>query len=192
MTSWEIMLAAMMSPLLAGPMRFICDRSFACRRARELTFFVVGYIAIWTVCGFALQWFAQGLNETFPAIAALASVGVMALGWEISPIKQVCLNQCHRSSDLRAFAYTADVDALRFGLVHGAACVGSCSVLMLLVLVVPFGHVGAMGTVAVWIFGERLEQPRQPLWRMRGPLRAARAIAAQARVLSLGVSRHHL
>ena len=59
---------------------------------------------------------------------------------EVSPIKQRCLNRCHADPEISAFGVAADIDALRFGTMHGIWCAGSCWALMLCPML---AHVGA-------------------------------------------------
>ena len=99
-----------------------------------------------------------------PALAA----AVLALAWQASPAKQRCLNRCHAHPPLAAFGWRAARDALALGLRHGGWCVGSCWALMLLVLLLPQGHVAGMAAAAVLMFSERLDPPRPPAWRLRG------------------------
>src|SRR5271156_6968414 len=60
--SWVLMLTAMMSPTLIGPMRYIQLRSFVRRRVRSITLFVIGYVALWMSVGcllLGLQWLLE-------------------------------------------------------------------------------------------------------------------------------------
>jgi predicted metal-binding membrane protein len=183
MTGWALMLAAMMAPLLIAPVRHIRDRSFARRRARAIALFAAGYAAIWMPAGFVLLSVALATQQVTPASSlSLALVIVIALVWQFSPIKQRCLNRCHAHAELAAFGLAADLDALRFGLTHGLWCVGSCWALMLLPLLVARGHLLVMAAVTLWLFSERLDQPKPPTWRFRGPNTVARIVIAQTRL----------
>jgi hypothetical protein len=53
---------------------------------------------------------------------------------------------------------------------------------MLLPLFVERGHLLGMIAVALFVFAERLERPAPLAWRWRGPGKALRIIAAQARM----------
>jgi len=48
LSGWLLMLAAMMPPLVAGPLGHVQERSFARRRLRAMSLFVIGYLAVWT------------------------------------------------------------------------------------------------------------------------------------------------
>jgi predicted metal-binding membrane protein len=180
---WALMIAAMMSPLIVAPLRHVRARSFARRRPRATLMFVAGYAAVWMSAGVALA--AVALVARSAVATPLACVGLVvavALAWQVSPAKQWCLNRCHRRPALAAFGAAADRDTVRFGLGHGAACVGTCWALMLLPLVAGAGHLVAMAAVTLLVLAERLDQPAPIAWRWRGPGKALRIVAAQAQM----------
>jgi predicted metal-binding membrane protein len=180
---WALMLAAMMSPLLIAPLRHVRDRSFARRRARAMLLFVAGYAAAWMTAGVALQAIALAARWAMSApLVCLGLVAAIAMGWQVSPAKQWCLNRCHRRPPLAAFGAAADRDAFDFGLTNAASCVGACWALMLLTLVVEHGHALAMIAVTLFVVAERLESPAPLAWRWRGPGKALRITTAQARL----------
>jgi predicted metal-binding membrane protein len=179
---WALMVAAMMSPVIIGPLRHVRQRSFAKRRPRAVLLFLAGYGAAWMVAGVALQALALALRWTGAERAlclGLAAAGAMV--WQVSPAKQWCLNRCHRQPPLAAFGAAADRDVLNFGLTNGVACVGACWALMLLPLFAGTGHLAAMLVVTFFIAAERLEDPAPLAWRWRGAGKALRIITAQAR-----------
>jgi predicted metal-binding membrane protein len=183
MAGWALMLVAMMSPTLITPIRHVIERSFKRRRARSVTLFVVGYAAIWMAAGVVLLAAMLMLNvlvpqSYFPAVG----VGIIALVWQCSPIKQRCLNRSHNHRELAAFGIAADLDALRFGVMHGVWCVGSCWALMLFPMLLSQGHFAAMAVVTVVMISERLEQPRPLSWRLRFPGKLMRILVAQSRI----------
>jgi predicted metal-binding membrane protein len=161
--SWALMLTAMMAPVLIPPLWHVRLRSFAARRWRSMSLFVAAYAAVWMMAGAVLlRLFAP--QSILPALG----VGLIALIWQFSPMKQKCLNRCHAHTELAAFGMAADLDALRFGVRHGVWCAGSCWALMLFPMLLPQGHLVAMAAVAVLIGAERLEHPVPPSWRWRG------------------------
>jgi predicted metal-binding membrane protein len=185
------MLAAMMVPLTEAPLRHLQQRSLAARRVRASLLFLAGYLAVWTVAGLALQALglllrALFLQTTFPVLIA----SVAAAFWQASPLKQRCLNRCHRRPSLAAFGYKAERDSISFGIVHALWCVGSCWALMLITFTVGGHHLIAMGAVALFIAGERLARTEPPRWHFRTPTRAVRILIAQTsgRVKLGGVS----
>jgi predicted metal-binding membrane protein len=182
-SGWALMVAAMMPPLIVAPLRHVGERSFARRRARAMLIFVAGYVAVWMTAGVGLQAIALAAQWAAPTpLMGLGLAAAVALVWQVSPAKQWCLNRCHRRPHLAAFGAAADRDAFDFGLTNGAACVGACWPLMLLPLFVGHGHVLAMIAVMLFAFAERLESPAPLAWRWRGPGKALRIVAAQARM----------
>jgi predicted metal-binding membrane protein len=182
-SGWLLMLAAMTPPLIVAPLRHVRERSFAHRRARAMFLFVIGYGAMWMIAGMGLQVIALAArlasSDTLMCLAFSAAVATL---WQVSPAKQWCLNRCHRRPQLAAFGAPADRAAFDFGLTHGAACVGACWALMLLSLLAGQAHVLTMLAVTVFAFAERLEDAAPLAWRWRGPGKALRIAAAQARI----------
>lgn len=179
---WALMLVAMMTPLLTGPVRSLRERSFAERRARAILLFLLSYAFLWMTAGGPLLTVAvlarrNASGSSFPLVAAT----LVAMVWQVSPAKQLSLNRCHRQAEISAFGWAADRDALSFGLRHGLWCVGSCWALMLLPLLVSRGHVVAMAGVTLWVFVERLDRAVPPAWRWHGGGKARRIVMAQAR-----------
>jgi len=181
---WLLMLIAMTPPLIAAPLRHVRERSFAHRRVRAMSLFVVGYWAVWMISGMGLQVIAlavqAAVSDTSKCLALSAAAATL---WQVSPAKQWCLNRCHRRPQLAASGVPADRAAFEFGLSHGAACVGACWALMLLPLFVGQGHFLTMLAVMLFAFAERLESAAPLAWRWRGPGKALRIAAAQARTI---------
>ena len=180
---WVLMLVAMMSPVLIPPVRHIRLRSFTHRRARSILLFVIGYAAIWMAVGGVLLAIQLAVKLLAPgSYLPMAGVVLIASVWQLSPIKQRCINRCHAHTELAAFGAAADFDALRFGMTHGAWCAGSCWALMLMPLLASRGHVAVMAAVSLWVAAERLESPMPPRWGWRGPSKAARILVTQTRM----------
>lgn len=211
--AWGLMLAASMLPLLAAPVRHVRARTLSRRRARAVSLFLGGYGVVWMATGLAAlvaSWavmhawwriaiaagqlssaWRAGLSQ--PGPAATATAMLVAVVWQCSAAKQRCLNRSHAHPTLAAFGDSADRDALRFGLSHGAWCVGSCWALMLLPVLAPRSHTVAMAAVAMWVAAERHDNPAPPRWGLRYPVRATRLAVAWARSgltrLRLGANR---
>ena len=180
--SWMLMLAAMMSPLLIAPVGHVYSRSFSRRRVRAVLLFLGGYGGVWMLAGAGVLQLTSAIGRD--ALGWAAVVGLIALAWQASPLKQRCLNRCHAHRELAAFGVAADLDAVRFGLQHGVWCVGSCWTLMLLPMMLMRGHVAAMAVGSVWLFAERLERPASPRWSWRVPRKAGRIAVGQAKMLA--------
>ena len=182
-SGWLLMLAVMTPPLIAAPLRHVRERSFAHRRGRAMFLFVIGYGAVWMIAGMGLQVIALAAQLVVSdALVCLVLAAAAATLWQVSPAKQWCLNRCHRRPHLAAFGPPADRAAFDLGLNHGAACVGACWALMLLQLFVRQAHILTMLAVMVFAFAERLEDAAPLAWRWRGPGKALRIIAVQARM----------
>lgn len=179
---WLLMLVAMMAPVLIPPIWFVRGSSLARRRTRSTLLFVAGYTTVWMCAGFVMLSISAALVSGFPPYGLIAAVFLVALVWQCSPVKQLCLNRCHTVYELAAFGRAADTDALIFGATHGAWCTGSCWAWMLFPLFVPSVHILAMVVTAVLIFCERLDDPAPLSWRLRGLGRARRIIAGQVRI----------
>jgi predicted metal-binding membrane protein len=185
---WALMLVAMMSPTLIAPIHHVRERSFKRRRARSVTLFVVGYAAVWMAAGGVLLGAMLTSSLLMPrSYLPAVGVGIIALVWQCSPVKQRCLNRGHNHSELAAFGTAADVDALRFGATHGVWCVGSCWALMLFPMLLSQGHFAAMAAVTYVMTSERLEQARPLRWRLRFPGKLLRVAVAQTRIRLRGL-----
>lgn len=188
MTGWTLMLVAMMSPTLIAPVRHVIERSFKRRRARSVTFFVIGYAAIWMAAGGVLLAAVLMLNVLVPqSYLPAVVVGIIAVVWQCSPVKQRCLNRGHNHRELAAFGTAADLDALRFGMTHGVWCALSCWALMLLPMLISEGHFAAMAVVTYVMTSERLDHPKPLSWRLRFPGRLMRIAVAQTRIRLQGL-----
>src|SRR3954469_4448531 len=155
----------MMLPLAAPMVRHVADRSFAARRTRAALLFLAAYLAVWIAAGppaLALLLLAKAML----AAAGLGNVSPM-LGcaapalWRVSPAKVRALNRCHGTIPLRARGAGADLDLIRFGLLHGRRCAGSCLPLMLPVMLAGPGP-GTMALLLFLLLAERA-QHRPPL-----------------------------
>lgn len=179
--SWALMLAAMMLPLTIDHLRHVHLRSFANRRTRSKLLFLCAYLSVWAAAGVVLQVVAVAARLGLPTLCVALVFGSAVL-WQVSPAKQWCLNRCHRQPALAAFGGRADWDLLRYGARVGAACVGACSALMVLPLVVEQYHLAVMIAVGIFIYAERLEKPAPLCWRWRGAGKALRIALAQTRM----------
>lgn len=158
------MSVATMAPTLGLPITHLWGRSLARMRWPMLATFVAGYLAPWIAAGVILIPAALILlNSGLPSWAT-ALLGVLAAGgWQLTPAKRACLRACHRTPPLSAFGWAALGDSLRFGVVHGMACLGSCWALMCAPMLLSAGHDVAMMAVAAYVLFERLRCIRPPV-----------------------------
>ncbi|MGV3762576.1 copper chaperone [Parapedobacter sp.] len=183
MAGWLLMVLAMMLPKLITPIQYICTRSLRRLRFRLALLFVSGYAAIWFAVGVVMNGVILGLNLLMPMsyVPALV-VGIIALVWQFSPLKQRCLNRGHDHRPLAAFGWPAHRDALMFGAAHGLWCVGSGWALMLFPMLLHTGHNVAMLAVTFLMVSEHMEHPKSPRWYMDSRLKLLRIIIAQTRL----------
>lgn len=182
--SWLLMLTAMMTPILAGPLHHLWVRSLARRRWRALTVFIAAYLGVWILMAPVLMLFVAVLRMMADEISfPVGGFAVLiALAWQSSPAKQYCLNHCHWTPRIGVFGWSADIDCARFGLVNAMWCVGTCWALMLLPVTATdmSVHLLLMALVSAIMVTERL-QPGQPAcWHIpfiRGSLGMLRLLA---------------
>ena len=165
LATWLTMVAAMMAPLLAGPLGHVAVRSFEARRGSAIGLFLIGYAASWAAAFVLILILIIGLRSAGISLAGpgAALVYLLAAFWQGTDAKRGALFRCHRPIDLRPFGRSADLDSLRYGLVHGRHCVAACWALMAAPILA--GHdLGAMAMLSAIVFAERHE--RRPQIRM--------------------------
>ncbi|MEZ2218897.1 DUF2182 domain-containing protein [Rhizobium sp. RCC_161_2] len=165
--SWIAMLVAMMAPLLSAPLTHVYGQSLSHRRWRAIGLFLLGYAAVWIAAGGALIPIAVTIQASVYNLAfAPAILGcVIALIWQITPVKQLCLNACHRLPPLAAGGLRTDADDVLFGLSHARWCVGTCWALMLCTIMFrgPL-HWAVMFAITLFLMFERSRAPQRPRW----------------------------
>jgi predicted metal-binding membrane protein len=143
---------------------------------------------MWLTAGGILLTLALTANVLAPQSYLPALwLGLVALVWQASPLKQRFLNRCHRYRPLAAFGAAADWDALLMGVEQGRWCICSCWAAMLFPLLLPHGHFMAMAFVSILMFCERLDPPRTPAWRWRGFAMASRYLSLRLRSITYGL-----
>jgi predicted metal-binding membrane protein len=133
---WVVMMAAMMFPSVAPTVALYARMS----RSRILPVaFTTGYLATWAAAGVVA--FAVALTVHRAAHGALgwdnagqriAGVTLLvAAGYELTPLKDVCLGKCRSPLGTLLGSWRAGWGgAFRMGLGNGAWCVGCCWALM--------------------------------------------------------------
>ncbi|MBP4139314.1 copper chaperone [Flavobacterium geliluteum] len=180
---WGLMVVAMMLPKLILPIQFIYQQSFKRYRFLCSLLFVFGYLLVWMIVGVFMIEIIMGVNLLLPGsyIPALG-LFLIAVVWEISPMKQRFLNLGHDHQVLSAFGWKAFRDSLFFGLTHGVWCVGSGWALMLLPMLLPKGHNVAMLIVTFIMISEHLEYPRFPQWLFITRFKLLKIIVVQTKI----------
>jgi predicted metal-binding membrane protein len=169
MLDWCAMLLAMMPPLLGEPLAHLRRRSLARRRARAISAFVAGYGAVWLAAGIILLAAAMAIAAAATAmgVPVLLAVGGIAVAWQMTPARQICLNRCHWLPRLSAFGFAADRDCVSFGLAHGFWCAATCAPLMLPPLVAPQVHLPLMALLSACLMLERMAPAQPEVWSLR-------------------------
>jgi len=170
---WLLMVAAMMTPLLVPIINHVWRSSLARRRFDSLLALGLGYGACWAAAGAVLIPAAAALGQGWPTAAAIAAASV---AWSCSPIAQYARNRCHRVRGIHPFGWAADRDSLAQGAMAGGPCVLACWPWMLVPMSVPVGHAGVTLAVTLFLFLERLGEPRKPAWRVSPALTTLRLL----------------
>jgi predicted metal-binding membrane protein len=161
LTGAVLMVAAMMTPALAGPLLHLWYRSLSRHRWRAIALFVTGYLAIWTMAFALLIATSIVLLSLAPSTLAVGLVvGLVGLAWHFSAARSVCLARCHSRPRLSIFGMAAVADPLLYGFTHGTWCVTTCWAVMLLPLCLSEAHMPIMAAGAMLVASERLGQRR--------------------------------
>jgi predicted metal-binding membrane protein len=157
---WMLVTVAMIGPAALAGIRHTGLNSLRWRRRRAMVEFAAAYLALWIAFGALALAVAARVLVLVPRPVAFAIVLAGAAAWQLCPLKRRWLRDCHRSVPLPPRGWVAEKAALRFGLRNGAACLGSCWCLML-VMVVASGLVWTV-LLAGFVTAEKLlQQPRR-------------------------------
>jgi predicted metal-binding membrane protein len=159
--AWVVMMAAMMFPSVSPTVALYARMS----RSRVLPVaFTAGYVATWAAAGVVA--FLIALTATHVAHGALrwdnagqGAAGVtllVAAGYELTPLKDVCLGKCRSPLGTLLGSWRAGwAGAFRMGLGNGAWCVGCCWALMASLFALGVMNVTWMAAVAGLIAVEK-------------------------------------
>ena len=166
---WIVMMIGMMVPavaptllIYAGIMRSSPEGPRAALRVYPMA---AGYLLVWI--GFSLLATAlqATIGSTFitpmmtlrSSLAAAALLGVAAI-YQLTPMKQVCLQSCQSPIAFLVARLRPGVSgAFRLGIEHGVYCVGCCWALMLLLFAGGVMNLSTIAALMVVILLERLE-----------------------------------
>jgi predicted metal-binding membrane protein len=192
---WVVMMVAMMFPAVS-PVVVTFDRWVRrTHRSRGATVvFMAGYLLVWTVSGLVVYSALVHLGPLLPsgenALRWGGGLLILAGGYQLTPLKQMCLRHCR--SPLAFVAQHAvqlrrgRLGAGRVGVVHGMYCLGCCWALMLILILLGMMNLAWMAAVAAVIFVEKVF-PRGPLVARIVALLLI-AVGVALLVLPLGVS----
>jgi predicted metal-binding membrane protein len=160
LVSWMLMIAAMMTPTLAGPLLHLWHRSLARHRWRAIALFVGAYLGVWLTACAALVLSAKLLESLLrsPTVAGCL-VAASGLAWQLSPARRKCLQRCHDRPRLSIFGAKAFSDPAWFGMTAAFWCVTTCWALMMLPFFWPALHLPLMAGATLIIVFERLSEP---------------------------------
>ena len=167
-TTWIVMMAAMMFPSIA-PMVLVYARVASTRRARGLggstSLFVAGYVITWSLFGLAAYVLFELLDSAHLDFLAWDRAGRYLAGgvllaaaiYQLTPAKDACLRRCRGPLEFVLERWRdGGTGALRMGLEHGAWCVGCCWALMAALFALGVMSVAWMALVGGLIAVEKL------------------------------------
>ncbi len=183
---WSVMMVAMMLPS-AAPMILIFS---TVNRRRQLSgnpfvptwIFLSGYLLVWI--GFSLiaaggQWSLHNLSLISPGMKIInplvSGIILIAAGiYQFTPIKDVCLKNCHSPLDFIMGNWRdGKRGALFMGLQHGKYCVGCCWAFMILLFVGGVMNLLWVAMIAIFVFIEKVAPVHHWLSKVAGFLLAA-------------------
>jgi predicted metal-binding membrane protein len=160
---WVVMMVAMMFPSVA-PTIALYARMSGRSRLMPLVF-TVGYLLTWLAAGVVA--FILGVAARHAAGGELSwdragrpvsgAVLVVAAGYELTPLKNVCLGKCRSPLGTLLGSWRGGWSgALRMGAHNGAWCVGCCWALMASLFALGVMSVTWMAVVAAFIAVEKV------------------------------------
>jgi predicted metal-binding membrane protein len=135
---WVVMMAAMMFPSVA-PTIALYSRMTRTRSPLSPLIFTTGYLATWAAAGVLAFGVGMGVSQLPGDPLAWNNAGrpiaaatlLVAAGYELSPLKDVCLRRCRSPLGFLLGGWrNGRSGALRMGAKNGAWCVGCCWALM--------------------------------------------------------------
>lgn len=186
-----LMIIAMMTPGLSGPLLHIWHRSLTRHRWRGILLFSTGYVLAWLVACCLLLVLMLVL-EMLVRPSSRGAWGVVAagFGWQILPLRARCLARCHLRPRLSIFGLPALLDPLAFGVSHAGWCITTCWALMLIPLFFSDVHLALMAAAALLIANERFSSHRRKRVGIIGNI--ARHVARWRNPAALGLIWEHL
>jgi predicted metal-binding membrane protein len=191
--AWAVMMAAMMFPA-AAPMLLLFRTVATQRRAGSgagapTWVFAAGYLLVWTAVG-ALTWvlvqilsdLAGRLEAAERATWAPIALGVVLVGaglYQLTPLKQVCLDHC-RSPITFVMQHwrSGSGGALQMGTVHGLYCLGCCWALFAVLVAAGVMSLAWMLLLTFIVFAEKV---------LPGGRRVSQVVGMVSLVLGIGV-----
>lgn len=176
--AWQVHIAAMMLPSTL-PMIGLFHQASARQRHPGLARlgFLGGYLAVWTLFGFAAlfadtlltyamtQW--HWLMQRPEWLAG--TVLILAGGFQFSSLKERCLDKCRQPRSFLLNHYRRGMaGGFALGARHGAFCVGCCWALMLVMFVVGIANLAWMAPLAALMLVEKVARQGRRIVRPTG------------------------
>jgi predicted metal-binding membrane protein len=160
---WVVMMAAMMFPSVA-PTVALYARLTRTRAPGAPLAFTSGYLAVWAAAGVAAFAIGVAITTVLGDVLAWDRAGrwaagatlVLAAGYELTPLKDICLGKCRSPLGFLLGTWRdGTVGAFEMGARGGAWCVGCCWALMAALFALGVMSVGWMAVVAGLIAFEK-------------------------------------
>jgi predicted metal-binding membrane protein len=161
---WIVMMAAMMLPAVSPTVALYARMTRERGLARPIAF-TAGYLVVWGTAGVAAYVvFALGKRVLGPDLAwhsggrwVAGGLLVVAAVYELTPLKDVCLNKCRSPFGFLLGAWRDRVrGAAEMGAKHGIWCLGCCWALMLALFALGVMSIVWMAVVAALITVEKI------------------------------------
>jgi predicted metal-binding membrane protein len=165
---WIVMMAAMMFPSVSPTVALYSHMTRA-RSAVSPLLFALGYLVTWAAAGaFAFAVAFAGARIAGDVLSwsragrwVAATTLILAAGYELTPLKDVCLGKCRSPLGLLLGSWRDGWSgALRMGLKNGGWCVGCCWALM-----ASFFALGTMSVVWMAIVAGLIAIEKTLPWR---------------------------
>ena len=179
---WTLMVVAMMVPVTLPAVRYVGLNSMRRRRQRAMALYTAVYVGVWLVFGVTaigldhLLGTHLGLSEQ----VLLATMLVVAGGWQLTRAKRRALYACGQTVPLPPHGRRADAGCARFAVLHGCRCMRSCWAIMLVMVIVGHSNLGWMIALTALVLAEELTISGR---RLTQPAAGVFALAAAAVVL---------
>jgi predicted metal-binding membrane protein len=191
--TWAVMMAAMMFPS-AAPMLLLFRTVATQRQATGSAFtptwvFATGYLLVWTAVGAVTWMIVQVLSDAAGQVGvaeratwapiALGAVLVAAGLYQLTPLKQICLDHCRSPVAFVMQHWRAGSGgALQMGIVHGLYCLGCCWALFAVLVAAGVMSLAWMLLLTLAVFAEKV---------LPGGQRISQVVGIAFLVLGIGV-----
>jgi predicted metal-binding membrane protein len=161
--AWVVMMAAMMFPSVA-PTVALYARMTKARSPASPLFFAAGYLVTWALAGTVAFAVARAGGVVAGDLLAWDRAGrwvagatlLVAAGYELTPLKDVCLGKCRSPLGFLLGAWREGwAGAVKMGARNGAWCVGCCWALMASLFALGVMSISWMAFVAALIAAEK-------------------------------------